>query len=265
MLHAEDAAPLLRFASDGTVVRSLSLPELLDRCGEGVVEVEDPYYERRMTFRTLPLACVLEAGFEAGREALAAADFSLIALDGYTRPSPGGQLLEPGGHLAFADVALTPAGSPPRFAPITRRELDPAPFYLIWSGPGQNDPHRYPWPFQLATIERVPFERRHPHLQPAGVPAGSPAERGYALFRSQCVMCHSINGEGGTVGPELNVPLSIVEYRPAEQLKDFIRNPQRFRYTSMPAHEHLTQADLAALIAYFRAMSERKFDPRAPR
>ncbi len=263
MLHAEDAGTLLQFASDGAVVRSLSLPVLLERCGERTVEVDDPYYERPMTFRALPLACVLEAGFGAEQEALAAADFSLIALDGYTRPSPGGRLLEPGGHLAFADAALTPAGSPPRFAPITRRELDPAPFYLIWSGADQNDPHVHPWPFQLATIERVPFERRHPHLQPAGVPAGSPAQRGYALFRSQCVMCHSINGEGGKVGPELNVPLSIVEYRPVEQLKAFIRNPQRFRYTTMPAHEHLTGDDLAALIAYFRAMSERKFDPRA--
>ena len=76
-------------------------------------------------------------------------------------------------------------------------------------------------------------------------------------------MCHSINGEGGKVGPELNVPMSIVEYRSAVQLKAFIRNPERFRYTTMPAHEHLSDKDLDALLAYFEAMRERKFDPRA--
>jgi len=216
-------------------------------------------------FRALPLPCVLELGFGAGAEVLAGDDFSLIALDGYPRPSTGGQLAERGGHLAFADAALTPGGAAPRFAPITRRALDPAPFYLIWSEPGQNDPHRYPWPFQLATIERVPFERRHPHTLPAGEAEGSPAWLGFAVFRSQCVMCHSINGEGGKVGPELNVPRSIVEYRPIEQLKRFIRDPQSFRYTTMPSQAQLSEAELDALIAYFRAMSGRKHDPRAAR
>ena len=42
-----------------------------------------------------------------------------------------------------------------------------------------------------------------------------------------------------------------------------VRDPQSFRYTSMPANPHLTDADLEALVAYFRAMSERKRDPRA--
>ena len=70
-----------------------------------------------------------------------------------------------------------------------------------------------------------------------------------------------MNGEGGSVGPDLNVPRSIVEYRPADQIKAYVRNPQSFRYTSMPAHPHLTDADLDALVAYFSHMSEHKRDP----
>jgi mono/diheme cytochrome c family protein len=265
MLHAEGGGPLLRFVSEGQEIRSMPLSLLRARCAEQEVVVDDPYYERTMRFRALPLGCVLKAGFAESSATLATGDFSLVALDGYTRPSTGGQLLEAGAALAFADAALTPDGAPPRFAPITRRGVDPAPFYLVWSGTEQNDPHRYPWPFQLAKIERVPFELRHPHLDPTGTPAGSPARHGYGIFRGQCVMCHSINGEGGKVGPELNVPMSIVEYRPEAQLKEFIRNPQRFRYTTMPSHEHLTDADLDALVAYFEAMRDRKFDPRAAR
>jgi mono/diheme cytochrome c family protein len=263
ILHAADGEPRLRFVDDGVLLRALGLGALIGRCGETRVEVDDPYYERPMAFRAVPLRCVLEAGFDAEAESLSADDFSLIALDGYTRPATGARLAEAGGHLAFADASLTPAGAPPRFAPITRRELDPAPFYLVWAEPGQNDTHRYPWPFQLGTIERVPFERRHPHTLPSGEAEGAAAWRGFALFRSQCVMCHSVNGEGGKVGPELNVPRSIVEYRPEGQLREFIRDPESFRYTAMPSHEHLGEADLDALIAYFRAMSARKYDPRA--
>jgi len=256
----------LHFASPETPRLSLSLSALRRACSEREVEVEDPYYEREMRFLALPLSCVLERGFGTSAAALAAEDFSLRALDGYTRPSTGAQLAEPGAFLAFADASLSAAARVPfvaRWAPIERRQLDPAPFYMVWNGEGQNDPHRYPWPFQLSVIERVPFEARHPHTVPTGVAADSQAAAGFALFRSQCIMCHAVNHEGGKVGPELNVPQSIIEYRSPEQLKAFIRNPQRFRYTSMPAHPQLSEGDLDALLAYFRAMSLRKYDPRA--
>ncbi len=64
------------------------------------------------------------------------------------------------------------------------------------------------------------------------------------------------------MGPELNLPKSIVEYRDVAQLKLFVRNPQSFRYTRMPANDHLSDADLADLMAYFQAMKERKNDPK---
>jgi cytochrome c1 len=65
------------------------------------------------------------------------------------------------------------------------------------------------------------------------------------------------------VGPDLNVPRSIVEYRPEGQIKAFVRNPQSFRYTTMPAHEHLADEELDHLVAYFRYMSRHKVDPGA--
>ena len=263
VLHADGEEPTLVLARDGAPVARLGLTELIERCGEERVEVDDPYYGRPMTFRAVPLPCVLLAGYGGDRASLAREDFSLIALDGYTRPSAGSLFVADEAHLAFADASLSAPGSPLRFEPITRRRLDPAPFYLVWSGEGRSDTHRYPWPFQLATIDRVPFERRHPHTAPAGAPADAAAWRGYQLFRSECVMCHSVNGEGGRVGPELNVPRSIVEYRRPEQIKAYVRDPESFRYTTMPSHEHLTDADLDALVAYFEAMSHRKHDARA--
>jgi mono/diheme cytochrome c family protein len=94
-----------------------------------------------------------------------------------------------------------------------------------------------------------------------GAPEGSPARRGFAIFRRECVACHAVNGEGGSVGPELNVPKSVAEYRDAAWIKAYVRDPSAIRYTSMPSHLHLTDADLDALVAYFAHMSAHKNDP----
>lgn len=253
----------LRFERDGALLRALSQAEIEARCGEQRVKVAaDPYYARTKTYLASPLVCVIEQGFGKPIASLRGENFFLRALDGYIKPASGERLAEPGGWLAFADAEQKGAQKDTSWEPIDRRQVDPGPFYLVWSGPEQGDPHRYPWPYQLIAIEIAPFEARYPHTIPTGVPAGEPAWTGFGVFRAECVACHAINGEGGTIGPELNLPLSIVEYRPAEQIKRFIRDPAQFRYSSMPANRHLTDAQLDGLIAYFTAMQARKHDPR---
>jgi mono/diheme cytochrome c family protein len=222
--------------------------------------VLDPYYQAPRRFLACPLERVFELGFGAPPASFADREFLLEALDGYTRTAPGSQLAEGGAWLAFADAARAARGEA-GFDPIDRRQIDPGPFYLVWTGPGRNDAHRWPWPYQLARIAIARFEERFPHTVPVGATEGAPARRGFELFRRECAMCHAVNGEGGSVGPDLNVPRSIVEYRPAEQIKAYVRNPQSFRYTSMPPHPHLRDADLDALVAYFSHMSEHKRDP----
>jgi mono/diheme cytochrome c family protein len=86
---------------------------------------------------------------------------------------------------------------------------------------------------------------------------------GFSVFARECVRCHAVNREGGRVGPDLNVPQSVVEYRPEAQLRAYIRDPRSFRYGNMPAHPHLRDAELDGLLAYFRAMRARKHDPDA--
>ena len=258
--RADDAT--LRFERDGKVVRELSLPALRAACHEARIEVDDPYYRHRKAFLACPLGEVLAAGFGAGLgPADADANFFLRARDGYTKPASGARLAEAGGYLAFEDLS-NPQGK--GWEPIDRQQADPAPFYLVWTGASQQDAHGYPWPYQLAVIERAPFERVFPHTEPTGEPEGSPAWVGFAVFRGECISCHAINGEGGRIGPDLNVPRSIVEYRPVEQVKAYIRDPQTFRYSNMPPHRHLSEVQLDGLVAYFRAMSQRKSDPGKP-
>lgn len=252
---ADESSAVLEFARDGQVVKRIDRETLRRDCGSQRITIEDPYYGKTKQFLACPLGRVLAMGFGAGIPRDAETNFFLRARDGYVKPASGERLGEEGGWLAFADAELAP-----RWEPIDRRQVDPAPFYLVWSGAAQRDPQRYPWPYQLVRIEQAPFEREYPHTAPTGLPADAPGWRGYAIFRGECVACHAVNGEGGKVGPELNVPRSIVEYRPKEQIKAYVRDPQSFRYTSMPAHAHFSDTDLDALVAYFEAMRERKHD-----
>ena len=251
----------LAFVRDGATVKTVDRGALERACPTATVTIDDPYYGRPVRYRACPLAEVLALGFGSLADAPADADVFFRARDGYVKPASVARVREAGGWVAFADADRM-KGDDPGFAPIDRRQVDPAPYYVVWEKPAQRDTHRYPWPYQLAAIELASFASRYPHTAPTGIATDAPAWKGYAIFRGECSACHAINGEGGTIGPELNVPQSIVEYRAAAQLKAFIRKPETFRYTSMPSHEHLSDADLDAVLAYFGAMRERKHDPK---
>ncbi len=252
------SAETLTFVHKG-IATEVEKAALAEACHPGVVEVEDPYYAGPKRFRACPIEAVLAEGFGHER-AIAGSDVLLRAADGYTRSVSGDQLLVGGAFLAFSDADLA-AG----FAPIDRRQVDPAPFYLIWRGEGRNDTSAWPWPYQLAEIEIAPFEQQFPHTVPHGAAAKSLERKGYALFRKECFSCHAINGEGGKVGPELNVPRNITTYRESSQLRAFIRDPGSFRHTSMPSHTHLGDDDLDALLAYLGFMGTLQHDPGGPR
>lgn len=247
----------IAFRRHQDAARVLSLRELSTHAPATVVESDDPYYGTRKKFRALPLNDVMRFAFDDDLATLRTNAFVLRALDGYAVPVQGARLLEGGAYLAFDDVDV------PGFAPIGPQQVSPAPTYLVWTQPGQNNLDTHPRPWQLSSIEIVSLAELYPHTVPTGEASDSAAQHGYAVFVDHCIKCHAINREGGRVGPELNVPQSIVEYRPLPQIRAYIRNPQAFRYGAMPAHPQLTDADLDGLLAYFSAMAQRKHDPDA--
>ena len=127
----------LTFRARSQPARVLSLRALTKACGEQRIEVDDPYHGRRMRYRAIPLRCVLDQGFASRGGAASLANESLLlrARDGYTRPASGKQLDDPRAFLAFGEPGLeAPRSGRPRFRPIDRRQIDPAPFYLVWTG-----------------------------------------------------------------------------------------------------------------------------------
>jgi mono/diheme cytochrome c family protein len=255
----------LRFLREGALVKTVDRPALERACPVETVRIDDPYYGAEKSFRAFPLRCVLALGLGPLGATFDREQVFLRARDGYVKSAAGARLAEDGGYLAFADARRTPEGGEPRWDPIDRRQVDPGPYYLVWTKPQQRDGHGYPWPYQLAAIEIASFDTQYPHTLPRTAAPGSAAWVGFAVFRDDCVSCHAVNGEGGTIGPELNVPQSIVEYRPAEQIKAYVRDPATFRYGNMPAHPDLSDQQLDGLIAYFTTMKGLKHDPRRTR
>jgi mono/diheme cytochrome c family protein len=248
---------VLRFARLGktAALMPLSAQQRLGR-SEDVVAF-DPYYQRRKHFRGLPLEPLLVQAFGEPVAALRQRDFVLRARDGYAVPLSGSRLLEGGAYLAYADVEV------PGWEPIGPQRANPGPFYLVWSRPDQAELATHPRPWQLASVEIVDGDQLYRAATPTGVAADSPAARGSALFRARCIACHAINRAGGRVGPDLNVPQNILEYRPREQVRAYIRDPRTFRYGNMPPHRDLSEAQLDELLRYFEVMRGQKSDPEA--
>ena len=246
----------LQFLANGKVVRALTKETLRTTLPVETFSIADHEYDDKpKTWRAVPIRRALEAGFEGAGLDLEAQSYVLRCIDGYTVPLDGKRLLEDGGYLAVADAEV------PGWENVGPRQVNPSPYFMVWKKPEQQNGDAYPRPYQLVAIEIASFEGAFPHLMPEGEKPGSPAEHGFQLFREQCIRCHAMNQEGGKVGPDLNVPQSVVEYRPEAQIKAYIRDPRTFRYGDMPAHPHFKEPDLDALVAYFKAMSRHKHDP----
>lgn len=243
----------ITFRKEGQRVVTLTLEDLEKAIPAETVKQLDPYYNKDKSYRAVPLAAVIELAFK-GEKDLPQKEYVLRARDGYTVPLRGSKVFEKGAFIAFQDLEV------PGWEPIGQQRASPAPFYLVWANKDQTDLETHPRPYQLAAIEIARFEDVFPRTVPKGLEADHPAQKGFALFREQCIHCHAINREGGRVGPELNVPQSVVEYRPLDQIKAYIKDPLTFRYSTMPAHPSFTDDDLDAIVAYFTAMKDRKQD-----
>lgn len=237
--------------------------DLLEHPLAQTVQVDnDVTYKRAMRYRAVPLKALLE-GVQPEDHLQARAS------DGFAAEMAAKPLLATQGARAW--LAIEDPATP--WPPIARGKPSAGPFYLIWTDPQAGPISPEQWPFQLASIRRLPpLDSRFPALRPApGLADDDPITRGYALFQQNCLACHRLNGAGDArMGPDLNLPFNPTEYFVAGTLERYIRNPQSLRQwpeAKMPGFsvEVLSDDDLTALISYIRHMAGRKVPlPVAP-
>jgi cytochrome c oxidase subunit 2 len=100
-------------------------------------------------------------------------------------------------------------------------------------------------------------------LTPAPAPASDDTARGAKVFRTMtCVKCHAITGTGGEVarahaGPDLthladrtSLGAGVMKNTPAD-LTLWMKHPQEVKQGSHMPDEHLSDAQVADLVAYF--------------
>jgi len=119
---------------------------------------------------------------------------------------------------------------------------------------------KLPWPYQMVEISIQKADEAQQKIFPDSNDKSESITRGYKIFKQNCMACHSLNLEGGVVGPELNVPKNILEYEDKEFLKEFIGNPSSFRARSkMPAFNSiLSTQELDDVLDYLAWMEKHK-------
>lgn len=237
--------------------RSRDLTSLLGGLQPRLVKTMDPHYKREKQFYGVQLARLITQLWPdlAGADPKDAPDFEFQALDGYKVRLSMALAQNPAAFLVFADKDHA------SFEPVGERALDPAPLYLVWEGNELTDLTTHPRPWGITQLRRLrPDQDLELTIPQNGFGTDQAAKGGHVLFARDCIRCHSINQQGGKLGPDLNIPQNILEYRPEDQVRAYIKDPLTFRYGLMPAHPNLSEADLDQLIAYLRAMGRSKVD-----
>jgi mono/diheme cytochrome c family protein len=220
-----------------------------------IVVPDDPVYHRDMHYRAVPLRSLLPT--------LATdAQVQFVATDGFTGEVPARLVTDAGRTTGW--LAIEPADRP--WPPIAPGKPSAGPFYVVWTEPSAAGVGREQWPFQVATVRvTTTVDTRFPAMLPdAALPPDAPARRGFAVFKKDCITCHTLNGEGDArLGPDLNIPHSPTEYLGNAFLRKLVRNPQdlrRWPEAKMPGFDRrtLSDAELDDLLAYLSHMASRR-------
>lgn len=261
-VQSSHAAGLL-FLVEGKEVKRIAQDELLKALPAKALATQNIANGQPATYQGADLVELLNLGFGPDWRRYDLVKFGTE--DGYAPLIPRETILAHHGLVAYGEAGK------PGFAPIQPTpgaSVQPGPYWLVWdvqADPAAKTDAWLSWPWQLARIELTRLEREFPRAAPPA-DASEQANRGFTAFLQHCGKCHSVNGEGGQIGPELNYPVSVTEYWQPDWLARFIADPQSVRYNSKmvgfyPGIQN-RGAVIQEVLAYLKAMAGHKIEPK---
>jgi len=253
------ADPVLDITIGGQT-REFGRDELLHRPDvTHIAAANDVAYGKAMNYLAVPLATLL-AGLNPPPHTV----IESVALDGFAAQLPLDLLTNTDPAKAVAWLAIEPDHSP--WPALPGKTQSAGPFYIVWTGASVSTIRSEQWPYQLKKLESRPLPvERWPALDvdPA-LPATDPTRAGLALFVTQCLPCHTLNGAGAsTVGPDLNQPMNPTQYMNRDGLHTLIRDPKSVRSwptMQMPgfAAGQMTDREIDLIIEYLTYIATRR-------
>jgi len=213
----------------------------------------DPVYHKEKKYKAVSASHLIQNEIDLTKIDPKKTKIVFECVDGYKPEMPLELFLNANPYLAFEDMDA-PRGA--KWEPIIKdgNEMNAEPFYIVYTSISEKDT-RYKWPYNLVKIYLEPLNKSTLELYPL---KNRKLETGYTLFKNQCLTCHSINGIGGTMGPELNYPKSVTEYWKENELVDYIVNPASFRNKVKMPTLGLSKQQSQQIVDYLKYMSENK-------
>ena len=257
------AEPGFTFKKQGKLIKAFPFEEMKQRVAPTKITVHEPHEDKPVTYSGIKMSSLLDAAY--GPTWRDAEELLFTCTDGYQPSIPGERFKKQESFVAFSREGSPTFSLNNRFHNGEVVELGP--FYLVWDNLKNTELKQAGgegWPYQVVGVDLIKFSERFPNLAPPPGASAS-ANTGFLLFRKHCLSCHTLNGEGGSKGVELNYPVSVVEYFDRKMLKRWITDPSTIRFSSaMPAFNHPGpegDSQIEAILSYFDAMSKNKKKP----
>ncbi len=235
-----------------------SQSELLSRPDLVTIVIEDSDYKKRFTrFKAIPVTNLFK-GVTIPDDAVV----QFISTDGFSATLEKTRLLNTDPKASRAFLAIEDPKRP--WPHLAGKTSSAGPFYLVWKNAQASSIGSEEWPYHLASFKILSDLRGvFPGIFPA-VDAAPNIQEGFRSFQKNCFACHKMNGDGaGSIGPDLNLPMSATEYFDASALKSLIRDPAGVR--DWPRRTMIgfsaaaiSDEELTNLVAYLKYMSARK-------
>ena len=236
--------------------QTFSLKELKAKLPVFEVTTNDPVYKSTKTFKGFLLKDILNL---IGPLPTVVDEISFVAKDGY---SPSISVSEGLSSISYVTFAEKNRKNNWQLIKQGKKMLNPGPFYLVWKDE-EKVPEYFPRPYQLIRIELIEFKTLYRSIYPEGLAQKENEKKGFVIFKNNCVKCHSLNGAGGTLGPELNYPKNVTEYWNLSEMRTYLKNPSAFRLRAvMPSFDKLDEPSVDYLIKYLTFMKDHKEPPQ---